>query len=174
MALSEVQRFMNELNKNREALEAYNERLLKSGSFAFAEPMTVTNVYYGLPMIPETIEDELLQKIVELDEKSAKKLERISELDGEKISLKDRLVQKFDELIYHESVEEHLLSQEESKRHHLFERLSEIAREEGFDISTDDLLYFIGKAVLVIIKENPEYDEVQIFDELVSSFKEYD
>jgi len=171
MALSEVQRFMRALNENREALEAYNEKLLKTGSFAYGEPMTVTNVYYGLPMIPETIEDELLQKIVELDGKSAKKLEKISEQQGEKISLKNRLVQKFDEMIYKESVEERVLNHEESKRHQLFDRLSEIAREEGFNISTDDLLYYIGKAVLVIIKENPDDDEAQVFKKLVKSFQ---
>jgi hypothetical protein len=174
MALSEVQRFMRVLNENRAALEAYNEKLLKTGSFAYGEPMTVTNVYYGLPMIPETIEDELLQKIVELDEKSAKKLEKISEQNGQKINLKNRLVRKFDQLVYRENREKHVLDREESKRHSLFDRLSEIAREEGFNISTDDLLYYIGKAVLVIIKENPDYDEAQVFEELVKSFEKND
>lgn len=172
MALTEVKRFIEYLEENRKALAEYNEKLLAGGSFMFNEPTLVSTGYYVSPMIPESIEDDLLQKIVELDEKSARKLENIGAEKGEKISLKHRLVRKFDEMVHGtENQEERILSQDETKRHRLFEHLAELAREDGFDISTDDLLYFIGKAVLVSIAEHPDYDETQIFDSVLNSFE---
>lgn len=171
MALSEVRRFVHYIKKNRETLEAYNTKLMLTGSYIFSEPTVMSSGYYVSPMLPENLEDELLQRIIQIDEVSARKLEKLSEEKGEKISLKDRLVTKFDEVIYKkQSQKEHILSREEMKRHKLFDRLAKIAREDGFDISTDDLLYFIGKAVLVIITEHPEYNEIQILDEVICSF----
>lgn len=172
MALTEVKRFMNYIAENRKALIEYNEKLLKSGSFLFTEPTVISTGYYASPMLPENIEDDLLQRIIELDEKSAKRLEKISEAQGEKISLKDRLVTKFDELVYDETPNEHRLTRDEMKRQKLFNRLSQLARDDGFDISTDDLLFYIGKAVLVVIKEHPEYNETQILEIILKSFKE--
>lgn len=170
MALSEVQRFMSYLNKNRQALEVYNKKLCDYSSFLYLGPAIVSTGYYATPMIPEPIEDELLLKIVEIDGKAAKRLEKINQSKGKEISVKQWLVEKFDELIYKESSQEHILNEEETKRHQLFERLAELAREEGFNISTDDLLYFIGKAVLVIIEENPDYSETQVFNAVLKSF----
>ncbi|HEY5556548.1 hypothetical protein, partial [Acetobacterium sp.] len=82
MALTEVKRFMSYIAENRKALIEYNEKLLKSGSFLFTEPTVISTGYYASPMLPENIEDDLLQRIIELDEKSAKKLEKISEAQG--------------------------------------------------------------------------------------------
>lgn len=172
MALTEVKRFIQYLNENRKALTEYNEKLMQSGSFLYPEPTFVSTGYYVSPMIPESIEDDLLQRIIELDEKSAHKLEKISKENGKKISLKNRLVRKFDKMMYrNENHEGRILSHEESKRHHLFKRLAELAKEDGFDISTDDLLYFVGKAVLVTITEHPDYNETQTFNEILKAFE---
>jgi len=171
MALSEVKRFMNYIAENRKVLEVYNKKLMESGSFLFTEPTVISTGYYASPMLPENIEDDILQQIIELDEKSAKKLEQISDAQGEKISLKDRLVRKFDELIYDETPIEHRFTRDEMKRQRLFNRLAKLAREDGFDISTDDLLYYVGKAVMVTIKEDPECTETQIMEALLKSFE---
>ncbi|KNZ40442.1 hypothetical protein [Acetobacterium bakii] len=172
MALTEVKRFMNYIAENRKTLEEYNKKLLESGSFVFTDPVLVSSGYYVSPMLPENLEDELLQRIIDMDEKSARKLEKISESQGKKISLKDRLVRKFDELWYpKETPEERILTRDEAKRHKIFNRLAELARDDGFDISTDDLLYYIGKSVMVIIKEHPEYEDAQIFDAILNSFE---
>ncbi|MGV8907151.1 MAG: hypothetical protein ACOH15_11195 [Acetobacterium sp.] len=171
MALTEVKRFMNYIAQNRKALEAYNDKLMKSGSFLFTEPTVIATGYYASPMLPENIEDDILAQIIELDEKSAKRLEKISENQGEKISLKDRLVRKFDELVYDETPIEHTLNRDEMKRQKLFDRLAQLARDDGFDISTDDLLYYVGKAAMVTIKEDPECTETQIMEALLKSFE---
>lgn len=171
MALTEVKRFMNYIAENRKALEEYNEQLMKSGSFLFTEPTVISTGYYASPMLPENLEDDLLQRIIDLDESSARQLEKISAAHGEKISLKDRLVRKFDELVYDETPIEHRLTRDEMKRQKLFNRLSKLARDDGFDISTDDLLYFIGKAVMVIIKEHPDYNDTQILEAILKSFE---
>ncbi|MBC3889840.1 hypothetical protein GH810_16165 [Acetobacterium paludosum] len=171
MALTEVKRFIKYLAENRKALTEYNEKLLASGSFRYNEPMLVSAGYYASPMIPENIEDDLLQRIIDLDGRSARKLEKLSAEKGEIISLKDRLVSKFDELVHGtENKKEYVLNNEEIKRHRLFEHLAKLAQEDGFNISTDDLLYFIGKAVLVIIVEHPDFDETQIFNAVLDSF----
>jgi len=171
MALTEVKRFMNYIVENRKILEEYNKKFMESGSFVLSDPIMVSSGYYVSPMIPENLEDELLQRIIELDETSARKLEKISETQGKKINLKDRLVRKFDELWYpEETPEERVLTRDEMKRHKLFNRLAELARDDGFDISTDDLLYFIGKAVMVVIKEHPDYNENQTFETILKCF----
>lgn len=172
MALKEVKRFMNYIKENRKALETYNEKLLESGSFIFTEPTVVSTGYYVSPMLPENLEDDLLERIIQLDETSARKLEKISESRGQKISLKDRIVTKFDAIMFNgETPKEHILTHEEMKRHKLFDRLADLARDDGFDISTEDLLYFIGKAVEVIMAEHPEYNDIQIIDAVLNSFE---
>jgi MoaA/NifB/PqqE/SkfB family radical SAM enzyme len=171
MALKEVTRFMKYIQENHKLLEAYNKRLIEYGSYLFTEPSMISSGYYVSPMLPENLEDELLQKIIELDERSAKKLEKISKSNGKKINLKDRLLIKFDAFQGKDcNPIECILSHDELKRHRLFERFAIIAREDGFDITTDDLLYFVGKAVLVIIAEHPDYDAMEIFDEVVKEF----
>lgn len=171
MALTEVKRFINYIAENRKALEVYNEQLMKSGSFLFTEPTVISTGYYASPMLPENLEDDLLQRIIDLDESSARKLEKISEAQGKMISLKDRLVRKFDEIVYDETPIEHILTRDEMKRQKLFNRLASLAREDGFDISTDDLLYFIGKAVMVVIKEHPDYNDTKILEAILKSFE---
>ncbi|MGL4606723.1 MAG: hypothetical protein ACRCU3_04595 [Eubacteriaceae bacterium] len=171
MALSEVKRFIEYVKHNREMLEEYNEKLLTSGSYIFSEPTVMTSGYYVSPMLPENLEDELLQKIIQLDEASSHRLKKINEEKGRKISLKDRMLTRFDEVRYKKQLsKEYALSTEEVKRHKLFERLAKLAVEDGFNISVDDLLYYIGKAVLVIIAEHPEYNEIEILDEILNSF----
>ncbi len=162
---------MKYIQENHKLLEAYNKRLIEYGSYLFTEPSMISSGYYVSPMLPENLEDELLQKIIELDERSAKKLEKISKSNGKKINLKDRLLIKFDAFQGKDcNPIECILSHDELKRHRLFERFAIIAREDGFDITTDDLLYFVGKAVLVIIAEHPDYDAMEIFDEVVKEF----
>jgi len=171
MALKEVTRFMKYIQKNRELLEEYNKRLLDYGSYLFTEPSMISTGYYVSPMLPENLEDDLLQKIIELDKRSAKKLEKISASNGKKINLKDRLLIKFDELQGRNCDPiECVLSHDEIKRHRLFERFALLGQEDGFDITADDLLYFVGKAVLVVITEHPDYNAMEIFDEVVKEF----
>ncbi len=171
MALQEVKRFIRYLNENHKALENYNQQLQISNTFLYSEPVIVSTGYYVSPMIPESIEDELLQKIIKIDEISTIKLKELNNRQGIKDSFSEKIIKKFDDLIHpNENIEERILSREETKRHKLFEKLAELAKEDGFNISTDDLLYFIGKAVLVIIKEHPDYDETQIFDEILKTF----
>lgn len=172
MALTEVKRFIGYIKENRKALEIYNKKLMESGSYIFPEPFVISTGYYVSPMLPENLEDELLQRIIELDETSARKLEKISASQGKKINLKDRLITKFDALVYgRRTPKEYILTHEEMKRHKLFHKLAELARDDGFDISTDDLLYYIGKAVLVIIAEHPDYNDIQIMDAVLDSFE---
>lgn len=171
MALQEVKRFIHYLNENRKSLEKYNQQLQVSNTFLYSEPVIVSTGYYVSPMIPESIEDDLLQKIIKIDEISTIKLKKLNDAQGVKDSFSEKILSKFDKMVHpNENVEERILSREEAKRHKLFEKLAELAKEDGFDISTDDLLYFIGKAVLVIIKEHSDYDETQIFDEILKTF----
>ena len=171
MALQEVKRFIQYLSENRKALADYNKKLQKSGCFIFTEPTYVSSGYYVSPMIPESIEDALLLEIIELDERSAKKLERLRFEKGEDYNFKDCLISKFNTMTAGKKTQkERILTHEENKRHRLFQKLAEWAREDGFDISTDDLLYFIGKAVLAVIAEHPDYDEKQIFETVVNDY----
>ncbi|WP_373484054.1 hypothetical protein [Acetobacterium sp.] len=171
MALQEVKRFMQYLSENRKALADYNKKLQESSCFIFTEPTFVSTGYYVSPMIPESIEDELLLEIIELDERSARKLERLRSEKGEEYNLKDCLVRKFNTMTTGKKTQkERILTHEENKRHRLFQKLAAWAQEDGFDISPDDLLYFIGKAVLAVIAEHPDYDENQIFESIVNDF----
>ncbi|AFA48681.1 hypothetical protein [Acetobacterium woodii] len=171
MALQEVKRFINYLNENRKALEKYNQQLQISNTFLYSEPVIVSTGYYVSPMIPESVEDDLLQKIIKIDEIATIKLKKLNDAQGIENSFSEKVLRKFDEMFHpNENIEDRILDREEAKRHKLFEKLAELAKEDGFDISTDDLLYFIGKAVLVEIKEHPDYDETQIFDEILKTF----
>jgi len=170
MALTEVKRFMQHIEENRKLHDFYDEKLMDETRWGlYKEPTVITTGYYATPMLPEKLEDDLLQRIIELDEKSAKKLEKFYTSNEEKITLKNRMVRKFDEVVYGKTpTEEHVLNRDEIKRQKLFNQLAELARADGFDISTDDLLYFIGKAVMVVIKEHPDYNEQQIFNAVIS------
>lgn len=171
MALSEIKRFIKHIEENRKALHDYSKKMSETRWGLYTEPTVISSGYYASPMLPEKLQDDLLRQIIELDEKSAKKLEKLCESQEEKNKIKNRMVQKFDEVRYKgQTPVEYHLTKEEEKRQKLFSRLSEVARADGFDISTDDFLYFIGKAVMVIIKEHPDYTEPQIFNALIRSF----
>lgn len=60
----------------------------------------------------------------------------------------------------------------EERRHRLFGKLAEIARDEDFNVTQDDLEYYIGQSVEKLIEENPDNDAVQILEKLLDSFAE--
>lgn len=173
MALSEVKRFIKHIEKNRKLHEHYDEELTNETRWGlYTEPTVISTGYYASPMLPEKLQEDLLQRIIELDEKSARKLEKFYMTPEERLTLKNRMVEKYDDLrANNQTPIEVVLTRDEIKRQKLFSRLAELARADGFDISTDDLLYYIGKAVMVVIKEHPDYTESSVFDAVLGQFE---
>jgi len=173
MALSEVKRFIKHIEKNRKLHDSYNVELTDETRWGlYTEPTVISTGYYASPMLPEKLQEDLLQRIIELDEKSGRKLEKLCTTPEEKITLKNRMVKKFDDVkANNQTQKEVVLTRDEIKRQKLFSRLSELARADGFDISTDDLLFYIGKAVMVVIKEHPDYTESSVFDAVLGQFE---
>src|SRR5665647_288509 len=100
MALSEIKRFMKHIEENRTALDVYGEKLDETRWGLYTEPNVITSGYYASPMLPEKLDDDLLKRIIEFDEKSARKLEKISQSQEEKNKIKNRMVEKYDEVRY--------------------------------------------------------------------------
>ena len=166
MALQEVKKFITYIKDNREALEKYNEKLLETGSYMFMDPALMTESYTPLTTIPDNPEDDILEEIIHIAEKEANPAPK-------KEGLGEKIASKWDEFVEGvvfdgKSKEERL----EERRHRLFGKLAEIARDEDFNVTQDDLEYYIGQSVEKLIEENPDNDAVQILEKLLDSFAE--
>ena len=173
MALQEVKKFITYIKDNREALEKYNEKLLETGSYMFMDPALMTESYTPLTTIPDNPEDDILEEIFHIDDKQQEEAEKEANPAPKKEGLGEKIANKWDEFVEGvvfdgKSKEERL----EERRHRLFGKLAEIAKDEDFDVTQDDLEYYIGQSVEKLIEENPDDDAVQILEKLLDSFAE--
>lgn len=172
MALQEVKKFMVYIKKNREALEKYNEKMLETGSYMFMDPALMTESYTPLTTIPDNPEDNILEEIIHIDDKQLEE-EVKGSAPKQKEGLGEKIVNKWGEfvedVVFEGKTKEERL---EKRRHHLFGKLAEIAKDEKFEVTQDDLEYYIGQSVEKLIQDNPEDDAAQILEKLLENFKE--
>ncbi|MEF9919099.1 MAG: hypothetical protein RR790_07535 [Eubacterium sp.] len=174
MALSEVKKFIAYIKANRKSLEQYNEKLLENGSYMFMDPALMSESYPPLTTIPENPEDDILEEIINLKDKEDNDQEKETEKElGTKEKFTDRIADKWnnfvDDVVFEGKTKEMRIVE---KIHRLFEKLSEIAKEENFEVSQDDLEYYIGRSVSQLINQHPKADQVQILEKLLDDFTE--
>lgn len=173
MALQEVKKFITYIKDNREALEKYNEKLLETGSYMFMDPALMTESYTPLTTIPDNPEDDILEEIIHIDDKQQEEAEKETNPAPKKEGLGEKIASKWggfvEDVVFDGKTKEKRL---EERRHRLFGKLAEIAKDENFEVTQDDLEYYIGQSVEKLIDENPKDDAVQILEKLLDSFAE--
>lgn len=147
--------FMRYLKTNRENINAYNEKMIASGEYTYVDTMYGEDGYFpegvtipqtrGVEDVTDIIDNSLHQ--LHHDEHQVK--------DARGGAVKDDLEDKF--LAWH--------------RKHLFDTLSSIAKDEGFDVSPEAFEKELNGEINAILALNPKAGELEVLDKLLDEYE---
>ncbi|MDD4690896.1 hypothetical protein [Eubacterium aggregans] len=172
MGKDSVKKFFEQIKKDHDELERYNETLIESGSYLLTDPMMMGEGFPVVATLPENPEESILEEIIETDEKSDK--EQVKEKErslnhGEKketlVKLFSGMMDDFVTNVIHDGKSEETRLGEKRKK--LFKKLAELAVDDGYDLTADDLEYYVGEEIREILKKDPKASPGQIIRTLI-------
>ncbi len=168
MGSQAVNAFVRHIKESRDVLEQYNTALLESGSYMLPDSMMGDGLA-PITTLPENPEDTLLQEIIQSDDRALGDEKTVEANKKTIISQFSEMMEDFmTNVIYGGTSPEKRMAQ---RRHRLFERLAQLGQEDGFDVSADDLEYYLGVEIRAMLKAQPDATPGQIIAALLNEFE---
>ncbi len=149
-----VPAFMDYLKTNREIIQAYNEKLIQSGEYIMDEDLMGDMGSYPVGYtIPEQSSVEDLQSIIGNSIHQLHHDERqVKDADGKPV--KQDLIDKF--LAWHRNV--------------LFNTLDHLAKDNGFNVTKEQLENELTPEIDAILALNPKADSLTVLNALLDEY----